>query len=284
MEVVRNKNVIRAAVIAAVILCIASAVYLFYFKPEEKPFTGSGKIDIGGYSLYIKSAGEGEPTVVFDSGYGMTYTAWYNVLKGIQAQTRTVVYSRAGIGGSDKSPLDRSCGTKAEELHKLLKAAKFKGPYILVGHSLGGFDVRLFAAKYPEEVAGIILVDASHENQVEQELKNMTEEEKARYLEEEKDNAQYFTSPDGSYEDLLKSREQVREVRTAIKDIPLTVIVAQRSIDDTDGLWLELQQEVASLSTKSKLIIAEKSGHIVSGDEPEVIIDAILEMIEEVKK
>jgi pimeloyl-ACP methyl ester carboxylesterase len=207
-------------------------------------------------------------------------------LKGLENQTRTVIYSRAGIGGSDKSPLDRTCETKAEELHKLLTAAKIKGPYILVGHSLGGLDVRLFAAKYPKEVAGIILVDASHEDKRDLDLKNLSEEEKKTYND---DRNAMFVTPDGTYDDAIKSFEQVRKVRNAIKDIPLTVIVAKRSIDDMSGngigsSWLELQKDLASLSTKSKLIIAEKSGHNIPGDQPEVISDAILEMLNTVKK
>lgn len=288
MEIVRKKSSIKRTTVIIILLCIVSAAYIFYTKQEVKPFTGSGKIDIGGYSLFIKSAGEGKPTVVFDSGYGMTYTQWYSVLKLVENQTRTVTYSRAGIGGSDKSPLDRTCATKAEELHKLLTAANIKGPYILVGHSLGGFDVRLFAAKYPNEVAGIILVDSSQEDLEDRVLKNMTEEEKKTYLEKQKDQAQYFTSPDGSNSDIEKSCEQVREARNGLKDIPMTVIVAQEGIDDTrdgrKGVWLELQKDMASLSTKSKLIIAKNSSHNIPGDEPDVIANAILEMLATARK
>jgi pimeloyl-ACP methyl ester carboxylesterase len=288
MEIVRKKPIIKTAVVVIVLLCIALAAYIFYPRPEEPAFTGSGKIDIGGYSLFIKSTGEGKPTVVFDSGYGMTHTQWYSVLKLIENQTNTVTYSRAGIGGSDKSPLDRTCGTKAEELHKLLLAAKIKGPYILVGHSLGGFDVRLFATKYPEDVAGIILVDSSQEDLEDRVLKNMTEDEKKTYLEKQKDQAQYFTSPDGSSDDIEESCKQVRETRNTLKDIPMTVIVAQEGIDDTrdgrKGVWLELQKDLASLSTKSKLIIAKNSGHNIPGDEPEVVADAILEMLSTARK
>lgn len=286
MEIVRKNTIIKRAAVVIVIICFAAAAFAFYPRAEDEAFTGSGKIDIGGYSLFIKSAGEGNPAVVFDSGYGMTYTSWYSVLKGLESQTRTVIYSRAGIGGSDKSPLDRTCETKAEELHKLLTTAKIKGPYILVGHSLGGLDVRLFAAKYPKDVAGIILVDASHEDKRDIDQKNMSEEEKKAYNDERK---AMFRSPDGTYDDAIKSFDQVRKVRDSIKDIPLTVIVAQRSIDDTSGgdigsSWLELQKDLASLSTKSKLIIAQKSSHNIPGDQPEVISDAILEMLNTVKK
>lgn len=288
MEIIKKNVIIRNAIILAVLVLLASTFYTFYSMTEEKAFTGSGKIDIGGYSLFIKSEGNGKPTVVFDSGYGMTYTQWYSVLKELDNKTRTVIYSRAGIGGSEKSPLDRTCATKAEELHKLLTEANIKPPYILVGHSMGGFDVRMYAAKYPKEVAGIILVDASQEDIRDRRLEKMTEEEKKSFLESEKDIAHSYTSPDGTYEDALKSRDQVRQVKNAIKDIPTTVIVAQKSIDDPEmnkfGLWLELQKEMASYSTKSKLIIAKNSGHNVPGDEPEVVANAILDMLSNINR
>lgn len=288
MEIVKKSPIMRTAVVVLILLCIVSAAYVFNPRPKEKPFTGSEKIDIGGYSLFIKCTGEGNPTIVFDSGWGMQYASWYGVTNIIDKTTHTVLYSRAGMGSSDKSPLDRTCETKTEELHKLLEASHIKGPYILVGHSLGGFVVRLFAAKYPDEVAGIVLVDASHEEFGNRIIGNMTEEEKKAEQEYEA-RINKSAAPDGNYIDIEKSVEQVRKVRNAIKDIPLTVIVAQQSIESKQygnkgEIWMELQKELASLSTKSKLIIAKNSSHNVPGDEPEVIADALLEMLDTVRK
>ncbi len=121
-------------------------------------------VDIGGYQLHIHSQGEGSPTVVFDSGVGCTSLDWSLVQPTLAKSTRVVSYDRAGYGWSDESPLERTSENIVKELHTLLHNAGIPGPYLLVGHSFGGINARLFASKYPNEVAGIVLVDSSHED------------------------------------------------------------------------------------------------------------------------
>jgi pimeloyl-ACP methyl ester carboxylesterase len=114
----------------------------------------------------MHTEGTGTPTVVFDAGAGGIGLSWELVRPAIAKHTRVVVYDRAGLGWSDPSPHPRDAYTMAIELHTMLTNARIPGPYILVGHSLGGPVARQFAAKYPDEVAGLVMVDSAHEQQV----------------------------------------------------------------------------------------------------------------------
>lgn len=126
-------------------------------------------VDVGGYRLHIYGLGtqHAGPSVILDAGLGCTCMDWDNVQGEIAAFARVYSYDRAGFGWSDGGPRPRSSRQMVEELHRLLENAHVAGPYVLVGHSFGGFNVRLFADTYPQEVAGLVLVDTSHEDQLE---------------------------------------------------------------------------------------------------------------------
>lgn len=126
------------------------------------------RVDVGGFSLHIYCTGaEDGPTVVVDTGMGDFSTGWQGIQPAVSESARICTYDRAGYGWSDSSPQPRTAAQMAIELHQLLVNAKIEPPYILVGHSLGGFTVRVFANQYPDEVAGMILVDSGHEDQLE---------------------------------------------------------------------------------------------------------------------
>jgi pimeloyl-ACP methyl ester carboxylesterase len=122
-------------------------------------------VDVGGYKLHIRCMGQGSPTVVLESGAAGPSPLWGWVQPEIATTTRVCAYDRAGLGWSDPSPHPRDAATITAELHALLQRANVAGPYVLVGHSFGGKYVRLFAARYPVETAGLVLVDASHPDQ-----------------------------------------------------------------------------------------------------------------------
>jgi pimeloyl-ACP methyl ester carboxylesterase len=115
--------------------------------------------------LNLYCTGRGSPTVIFDSGLGDSTKAWALVQPVVAAETRACSYDRAGLGFSDPSPKPRTSANIVDDLHLLLKHAHIKPPYVLVGHSLGGMNMRLYAETYLPEVAGIVFVDATHEDQ-----------------------------------------------------------------------------------------------------------------------
>lgn len=117
------------------------------------------RIEVGGRRLHLCSTGEGSPTVVLDSGLPGTCLSWWHVQPEVAKFARVVSYDRAGLGWSDPGPEPRTTERIVAELRELLAAANLPGPYVLVGHSFSGFTARLFAARYPDEVAGLVLVD-----------------------------------------------------------------------------------------------------------------------------
>jgi pimeloyl-ACP methyl ester carboxylesterase len=122
-------------------------------------------VDVGGFKMHINCTGQGSPTVVLAAGTADFSTTWVYVQPEVAKLTRVCAYDRAGLGWSEASPLPRTAGTTVAELHALLVNAKIPGPYVLVGHSLGGLHMRLYAHNYPDEVVGLILVDSLHEDQ-----------------------------------------------------------------------------------------------------------------------
>src|SRR5215470_11356745 len=121
--------------------------------------------DSPGVSLNLNCSGQGTPTVVLDSGLGVPAAGWDLVQAEAAKFARVCSYDRAGYGWSSAGPMPRTTGEIVKELHALLEASGEKAPYVLVGHSFGGFNVRVYAGKYPADVAGMVLVDTSHEDQ-----------------------------------------------------------------------------------------------------------------------
>jgi pimeloyl-ACP methyl ester carboxylesterase len=125
-------------------------------------------VSVGNHELHIRCMGEGSPTVILESGSPATsieWSAW--VQPEVAKATRVCAYDRAGLGWSEAGPTLRDAEQITSELHTLLENAGIEGPYVLVGHSVGGHHVRVYAERYPDEVAGMVLVDATHQEQFE---------------------------------------------------------------------------------------------------------------------
>jgi pimeloyl-ACP methyl ester carboxylesterase len=123
-------------------------------------------VDVGGHKLNLYCSGSGSPIVVFESPSGDPGWAWAAVQPRVAAKTRACVYDRAGYGFSEPAARAPSADTAVSELHELLSAAGAKPPYVLVGNSLGGLLVQLYTYRYPAEVAGLVLAEPMHEDEV----------------------------------------------------------------------------------------------------------------------
>ena len=136
---------------------VSPAIAADYVRPHER-------VDIGkGRKMNLFCMGHGGRTVVFDFGLSDWSSIWALVQPGVATHARACTYDRAGMGYSDPSDEPRSPIAVVEDLHKLIRAANIDTPVVLVGHSLGGFNMKLYAALYPEDVAGLVLVDPSEE-------------------------------------------------------------------------------------------------------------------------
>lgn len=147
-----------------VLLAIGWIYQRLSLQRDLRHFPPPGKmVDIGGYRLHIQSSGEGSPTVLLEAGFGDFSMHWKDIQARLAKFTCVVSYDRAGMGWSDSSPYARDPSRVAEELHLALKNAGIEGPYIIMGHSLGGIFARHFARKYIDEMAGVLLLDSSYE-------------------------------------------------------------------------------------------------------------------------
>jgi pimeloyl-ACP methyl ester carboxylesterase len=307
--------------ILGVLLLLSGFLYENISEARDRRFNSMpGKlVDVQGRKMHIDCMGEGMPTVVLDSGLGDSFISWRKVQPEIAKFVRVCSYDRAGLGYSDASPGSRDSKAIATELHELLQEASIAPPYIMVGHSMAGYDVRVYASLYRSEVAGMVLVDASHpdqENRFPPELKNMAGswEREAEFLE--------YSMPFGiprllglCDEDIRQraaecnwhsAREGLAEMRAmptsaaeagatgSLGDLPLAVLshdpdkpsseLPPDLAKTTNDAWEKMQEELAHLSSRGTQSIAKNSAHYIQIDRPELVIDAIHNIVNQARQ
>src|SRR3984893_10985615 len=147
----------RCVVAAGISICIAAGAAEAAPKPPGK------LVDLGGHKLHVNCTGKGNPTVVVENGLGDFSFGWILVQSKVATFTRICTYDRAGYAWSDPGPKPRTFAQLNLELHDALQKLGERGPFVLVGHSYGGPVMRNFAATYPDQVAGMVFVEAAHE-------------------------------------------------------------------------------------------------------------------------
>jgi pimeloyl-ACP methyl ester carboxylesterase len=271
-------------------------------------------VDIGGYKLHINTSGQGNLSVVCDAGLSGTSLGWTLVQTEVSKFTRVCSYDRAGYSWSDPSPLKRTSANIATELYALLKKNDIPAPYLLVGHSFGGANVLLFAHLYPQETLGVILVDSVHEDmlsdsppppyaffdsptiqwilsligfkrlkgpskEIEAMFNPLPPKIQAAYI-AQMNKTRYEETVNQEMDALNESLSQVGE-RTIFLHCPLTVITAGIIFNNEEGKrWKQLQNKLLSKSKYAKQIVAENSDHMINHHQPEIIVNAIREMID----
>ncbi len=161
----RGEAIRRRALRASAGIALAAMAGVAATGASRAPGPPPGRlIDVGGFTLHIHCVGEGSPTVVLDAGAGAWSLHFAHVQRALSGTT-VCTYDRAGLGWSQPGPMPRTSGRMAGELHRLLHTAGLAPPFVLVGHSLGGYNVRIYQARYPGDVAAVVLLDAAHERQ-----------------------------------------------------------------------------------------------------------------------
>jgi pimeloyl-ACP methyl ester carboxylesterase len=155
------------AFLLVVMALLAGAVYqAMATRADARRFSPPGRmVSVGAHRLHLACTGTGAPTVVLDAPMGGSHFGWSLVQPEVARIVRVCAYDRAGLGWSDPGPAPRTSGAAVDELHRLLHNAGETPPFVLVGNSIGGVNTRLFAFRYPDEVAGLVLVDPAHEDQ-----------------------------------------------------------------------------------------------------------------------
>lgn len=263
---------------------------------DETRYKPPGRlVDIGGRNLHLYCTGHESPTVILEAGLGWGLGTWREVQPKVTETTEVCSYDRAGYGWSDVGPSPRTSSQVSSDLHILLQKAGVHAPLVLVGHSLGGLYVQHYAATYPAEACGMVLVESSHEEQGNDPppsrlfllaMKGLGATGLARLVFRYGDssmNAVYssnktYATPFEELAVVATSADELRNARLSLGNKPLIVLTAGRS--DSDESWHRMQLDLLTRSSNSKRIVVENSGHMIQNDQPDVVIAAIRAVVE----
>ncbi|MCC6611888.1 MAG: alpha/beta fold hydrolase [Anaerolineae bacterium] len=300
------------------LLVLAFVYQMIATQRDKSRFPAPGQmVDVGGRRLHMNVQGEAgdKPTVILEAGMASISPNWAWVQQELAQHTRVVAYDRAGLGWSDPGVKPLDAAKSARDLHMALQRAGIGGPYVLAGHSYGGLVVRMFADLYPDEVAGLVLVDSSHPDQwinIPASRGGQTVAFGNRvtafltrfglmrvfHLEESyitglppqthAEMRAYLATPTGwsvgadgisAWRDI--SRQQVNSARS-LGDLPLFVLSVTEQ-DHYAEVLTRLQAELAKLSTNSKHVTVEGATHYTLVSKKayaDIVSDAILQVIE----
>jgi pimeloyl-ACP methyl ester carboxylesterase len=299
-----------------ILLACAGAIYEQIGRFHDRRVAMPGAlVDVGGYRMHIVCEGQGSPTVILDSGLGDNWLSWSKVQPAVAQFTRVCAYDRAGMGFSDPGPKARSSRPIAEELHTLLGRAGIAPPYILVGHSWGGLNVRMYASLYRADVVGMLLVDSSHPDQTRRlPAQVMQAQQRAvrvltlvpyvlpfgivRYSgacgEDALTRAAGCTAH-GFREagaDMAAFDESGAQVDTtaSLGDLPLMVLshepgrmtvgVPANVAAQADLVWSQMQEELRRLSSRGTRQVVTGASHYIQRDRPDAVIESIHQLWE----
>lgn len=247
-----------------VVAVVMSAVALL-LPTRSQRFT---RVAIGGHTMRMLVAGSGETTVVFENGSGAPLEIWGKVQPEVSRFATTVTYDRAGVGLSEQGPPPREGRRIAAELRHALRAARIAPPYILVGHSLGGPYIRIFAGMYPDDVAGMVLVDPTP----------VDEHVHDAVVHETLDQARASRVPIGIPLFLIDAVSPL--------EVPFaTEAIRRLRMSYRADLEAESQgyQEWLNTIPGSSLIVTTNSGHNVPVEQPELVIEAIRRVVRQAR-
>jgi pimeloyl-ACP methyl ester carboxylesterase len=321
-------RILTGLILLVLLLGIGGAVYQANATASDaSAYPPPGQlVDVGGYKLHVHCMGTGSPTVVMDAGWGNWSIFWSKVQPEIAENTRVCTFDRAGYGWSEPGPQPRTSRQIVDELYALLKNANIAPPYILVGHSFGGYDVRVYADRYPDEVVGMALVEAAHAEQWQRlppgvrdfaqssadALPIAANLARVGLLRVMFDQLPQFPKlPPASQQayQAVMVRPEIYQAMAAefavidetaaqvaktgsLGNLPLVVISAPKGsnafrelTDDFpfeayDQVWMDLQAELAGLSTNSAQLTGGEAGHYIHLDEPELVIKGIQLLIQ----
>jgi len=301
------------------LLMITIGCSYFGFEPnEEKSYEPFGEIvQVNNQAIHIRVRGKGNPTVLFFSDIDMygTFINWKEIQDEISKRTKTVCFDRCGYFWSDEGKLPRTGERISSEIEALLNTQGDAGPYLIVGHAMGGIYGRIFAGRNIGKVAGMVLLDPLNpqalERMKEVGVKKTIPSASMRpliwlllKLGIKNESLEQYGIPTDLYQVALayykknsltwfdETAASVRSLRQAelyndFGNIPLHILTsknAEQITSDREKLWIELQWELSGLSRNSKQTILEGVGHYIHLERPEIVTESIFEMIENYRR
>ncbi len=261
----------------------------------------NGMVDLGTHRLHFYAAGSGPVCIVLDVGIGESYLDWLPLLDEISPEIRIFCYDRAGYGESEMGPLPRSAVRAAAELETLLDRADVQGPYLLVGHSLGALNLQIFAHRNREKTKGMLLLDPPPLDWIGgkefPELKKMAEEQTKTFekaaesvssteAEEQKKREQFFHTLASEHREMFSSNPESLRAISSFGDLPLIVIASGipnpafgRDAAGFQRFWNDQCKSLAGKSSRGKYWLASESRHHIHRDDPEMVLEAIRDLI-----
>jgi pimeloyl-ACP methyl ester carboxylesterase len=228
---------------------------------------------VNDHRLFGLLSGEGEPTVILDAGLGGTCDDWVNIQPAIASFTQVFSYDRAGMGKSEKAPIPRTCIDIVHDLKNLLSTANLHPPYILVAHSWSGINARWYANQYPDELVGMVLINAVHEDKYARFEKLLPEAQSNRMWALVRD-----PSKNDENIDRIASIAQVKGTERLF-DFPLIVLTRATDNDEMNSIETNLQTEFLKLSSVSSQYFSKFDDHYIQNSEPQLVIDSIRQVV-----
>jgi pimeloyl-ACP methyl ester carboxylesterase len=304
-----KRSAVVLAGLAVALAAMAPAILAGGSAPASAQTAGSSgdfyaRVEIpGGRHLYLECHGSGSPTVIFESGLRSTGDIWWwsrdgvgtGVLPRVSPFTRACIYDRPGtlahypqVSRSDPVPMPRSTGDVVADLHALLSTAGVPGPYVMVGASTGGLIVRRYAALYPTEVSGLVLVDAISEAMEGLMKRRQFARYNAYYLQSPSEDARRYDHLEAI--DFYRSFAEMKPLRRLPWQLPVTVLSANYGFGTPQGVWRRFgglvnrtwkrsQLYLAKLHPGTKRVVAIGSGHQIHVNRPALVTSYVLGMV-----
>lgn len=232
--------------------------------------TTTGMFEVDGREMFLECEGTGSPTIIFEAGFNGTSSFAAGAIGELKSTTRACRYDRAGLGSSQPHPGNGSLsvGDRATDLHGLLEAADVKGPYVLLGWSYGGMIVRSFTDRYPNEVAGLVFVDATHED---------AWAPNSWFLE------QFPLSTDGVHApDIDRTRAELLAAAD-LGDRPTIVLTQGRMSGEFERRWTPIQDKLAALSSNALHMVATEASHDILAVRPQLVTESVRAVVDAVR-
>lgn len=234
-------------------------------------------VTVGSHKIFLDCRGDASgPTVVLEAGTGDTSEVWSVVQKQVDKFARVCSYDRLGLGKSDKLASSHTADEIVSDLHQLLRAASISPPYVMVGHSIGGIYVRKYTELYSTEVVAIVLLDSAHEEQFTR-VAALSPEWAHRIASKfppDEQRAEGFLSPN----ERLDWQFDKPMIVIEHEEMPSST-ASDPMAKQSEVIFHVLQQDLATRSKYGQLREAKKSGHYIQRDEPELVTQAIQDVI-----